>query len=266
MKTAIIKTGFWQDDDVQVMNADTKLVYLCLLTNPQRDTLPVFRVGDNMLSAYTGFNKDLINTCRQQLVDSGRILYQQVAGKWYYIFTSQDFVVPSRGHTAQAIYDREFAKLPIEIQDYVNSLYGENTTGGTTGASTSVNTNPNANTKSNAIATINKQAVQLAERLYELTNENFNFLKKRTEAEKQRDIANWSADIDKLNRLDGYEYPIIQAVVEWSQKDPFWSRNIRSGVKLRQQFDKLLIEAKIEHDNKTSRVVIAGQDNGTNSL
>lgn len=144
MKTAIIKTGFWQDEDVHMMNTDTKLVYLCLLTNPQRDTLPVFRCSDFMLSAYTGYNKDIIQICRQQLIDAGRIKYLEVNGKFYYVFTKQDFVVPTRGHEAQKIYDREFSKLPIEVQNCINNLY-ENTTGGTTGDSTSVNTNTNTN-------------------------------------------------------------------------------------------------------------------------
>jgi hypothetical protein len=82
MKTAIIKTGFWQDDEVFELNSDTRLLYLCLLTNPQRDLLPAFRVSDRMLSAYTGYSRDLIDICRRQLIESGRVLYQE----GYYIF------------------------------------------------------------------------------------------------------------------------------------------------------------------------------------
>jgi len=87
------------DDDVFELNSDTRLVYLCLLTNPQRDLLPAFRVSDRMLSAYTGYSKDLIELCRRQLLESGRIYYQD----GYYIFTKQDFVKPSAGRDSSVI-------------------------------------------------------------------------------------------------------------------------------------------------------------------
>jgi predicted esterase len=117
-----------------------------------------------------------------------------------------------------------------------------------------------------ALTTIDENAVRLATLLLSLSSSNFSFLKQRTEKEKQRDIANWAADIEKLHRLDGYDWSIVEGIINWSQQDDFWKKNIRSGVKLRKQFDKLLIDAKEEHDNKSSRVVIAGQDNGANSL
>jgi hypothetical protein len=49
----------------------------------------------------------------------------------------------------------------------------------------------------------------------------------------------WSADIDKLHRIDGQSWERIREVIDWSQRDDFWHRNILSGSKLRKQFDRL---------------------------
>jgi len=51
-------------------------------------------------------------------------------------------------------------------------------------------------------------------------------------------------EIDKLHRIDGYDYKMIKAVIDWSQADGFWKQNIRSGSKLRQKFEDLLVRIK----------------------
>ena len=63
---------------------------------------------------------------------------------------------------------------------------------------------------------------------------------------------NWLYPIDRLNRIDGYTPEQIAQVIDWSQQDEFWQANIRSGKKLRQQFDQL--KARMFQDrNKTSQ-------------
>lgn len=57
-----------------------------------------------------------------------------------------------------------------------------------------------------------------------------------TEAQKQK----WADAFDKLNRIDGQDWDLIAAVLEWSQTDSFWCKNILSGDKFRKQFFALL--------------------------
>jgi len=45
---------------------------------------------------------------------------------------------------------------------------------------------------------------------------------------------------DLLIRKDGKKIEEILRVLEWSQKDSFWQKNIKSGSKFREQYDKLL--------------------------
>lgn len=56
----------------------------------------------------------------------------------------------------------------------------------------------------------------------------------------------WAADIEKLHRIDGRSWDDIIAVIVWCQQDEFWRSNIRSGKKLRKQFDRLWLRFQDE--------------------
>jgi hypothetical protein len=62
--------------------------------------------------------------------------------------------------------------------------------------------------------------------------------------------------MQRINRIDGYPYDLIELVIDWSQQDEFWQQNIRSVFKLRKQFDTLLIRAKAENDIKKRKVAV----------
>lgn len=57
-----------------------------------------------------------------------------------------------------------------------------------------------------------------------------------TEAQKQK----WADAFDKLNCIDGQDWELIAEVLEFSQTDDFWQKNILSGDKFRKQFFALL--------------------------
>jgi len=56
---------------------------------------------------------------------------------------------------------------------------------------------------------------------------------------KQPNLDAWAADIDKIYRIDGRDWPTIEAVIRWAKADPFWRSNIISGKKLREKFTQL---------------------------
>ena len=64
-----------------------------------------------------------------------------------------------------------------------------------------------------------------------------------TEEDKQR----WAADFDKCNRINKHSWDDIADVLRFSQKSPFWRRNILSGKKFREKYDRLLIEMTEEN-------------------
>jgi hypothetical protein len=52
-------------------------------------------------------------------------------------------------------------------------------------------------------------------------------------------LQSWADDFDKTNRIDGYKWELIGEVLEFSQQEEFWQKNILSGAAFRKQFVKL---------------------------
>lgn len=66
----------------------------------------------------------------------------------------------------------------------------------------------------------------------------------------ERDLQRWAEAIDKCNRIDGHEWDLISDVLTFSQSDPFWRKNIRSGDTFRKQFESLYAKM-IEEGGRT---------------
>lgn len=61
-------------------------------------------------------------------------------------------------------------------------------------------------------------------------------------------LQRWAEDIDKLLRLDKPDFNEFKQVLQYSQTDDFWKRNILSGKKLREQYGTLLVRMGGEQD------------------
>lgn len=65
----------------------------------------------------------------------------------------------------------------------------------------------------------------------------------------EKDIQRWARDIEKIERIDGYDKEIVSDMLIFSQKDQFWQKNILSGDALRRNFDKLMAKEASTHDD-----------------
>jgi hypothetical protein len=55
-------------------------------------------------------------------------------------------------------------------------------------------------------------------------------------------VRKWSAEVDKMDRLDKRTVEHIRELIEFSQGDAFWSVNILSMWKVREKFDQLWLK------------------------
>ena len=87
----------------------------------------------------------------------------------------------------------------------------------------------------------NLRAIESAQLLYDLLQINLS----PTSWEKNPpNLETWSSDIEKINRLDGIDYTLINSVIRWTAESTFWNKNVMSGAKLRKQFTRLEVESK----------------------
>ena len=61
---------------------------------------------------------------------------------------------------------------------------------------------------------------------------------------KDATINRWAKDIDLMIRRDARDPKQVEEIIIWCQKDKFWYKNILSGEKLREQFDRLGLDMK----------------------
>jgi hypothetical protein len=81
-----------------------------------------------------------------------------------------------------------------------------------------------------------KQALVVAKHLANRLSQSIDTYKMPTEST----LRKWAKDIDRAIRLDGRTEEQLVAVVDYiHDKDTFWVANIKSGKKLRDQFDTL---------------------------
>src|SRR5690606_14212855 len=64
-------------------------------------------------------------------------------------------------------------------------------------------------------------------------------------------LSTWARDIERMHRIDGYSYDEIEALIEYSQQDAFWSSNVLSAQKLRKQAGALTMRMKGEKAQKS---------------
>ena len=103
-----------------------------------------------------------------------------------------------------------------------------------------------------------KDDVEMTELLLGLVKQNYPFVKDKTETQLLRDFE----EMNKLHRIDNWEYKQIRYVIEFSQKDSFWKQNIRSVKTLRKQFESLVIKLKGIKE-RTDREVMFAREDGT---
>lgn len=69
----------------------------------------------------------------------------------------------------------------------------------------------------------------------------------------ETDLQRWASDFDKCNRIDKRSWDDISDVLRFSQKNAFWRKNILSGKKFREKYDRLLIEMTEENRKNGKR-------------
>ncbi len=57
-------------------------------------------------------------------------------------------------------------------------------------------------------------------------------------------VDTWAENIEKIHRIDNRTYEQIEAMIRWTQQEPFWSQNILSTAKLREKFNDLIPRLK----------------------
>lgn len=90
---------------------------------------------------------------------------------------------------------------------------------------------------------VSKGNKEYPEHTVELTNFLIERMKMNNpNAKIPENLSRWHDDMEKLERIDKYDYLQIRSVIDWCQNDSFWKSNILSVPKLREKIGTLVMQ------------------------
>lgn len=112
MKTSIIYSQeLWSDDEYFKLSLDAKLLYLFLISSPDRGYLNVFKWGKRFASAYTGLSESQVAVAVEALVDKNFVeVYEN------YICVKKSHVAKVGGPYGPANTERQLMALPEDVR------------------------------------------------------------------------------------------------------------------------------------------------------
>ena len=116
MKTAILKTNIWDDDDFYELNIDTKILYLLLLSSPERGVSNVYKINDRILSVRSGLNTNQLSICKKQLEDKNLVIFYDK----YVKLSDLAYVQPTKGNFTKVSLNRELQEVPENVLKHFN--------------------------------------------------------------------------------------------------------------------------------------------------
>jgi len=120
MKTRIIQTRFWEDDIVQAVSSNARLLWICLLTNKELGMTNFIHIPDVFLSYYTGLSPQVLQNTKEELQKTGKIFFY---GSWIYIPKLEDLNAYKNAPRNIDTYNRELSQVPNDITMKFKELY-----------------------------------------------------------------------------------------------------------------------------------------------
>lgn len=107
-------------------------------------------------------------------------------------------------------------------------------------------------TKKPQLSNIDEQAVRISDGLDEII---FRRLPNRRKTRTAQQRANSAIEIERMNRIDGFSYDDIIAILKFSQSDEFWKNNILSTKKLRKHGIQLALKMRAEIERQQNAII-----------
>ncbi|HHB2941817.1 TPA: hypothetical protein ACORAS_004704 [Bacillus cereus] len=152
-------------------------------------------------------------------------------------------------------YKLDYDKLVDWIVTNCNNGKSQNVTMDSNNLSQSLteNTTENTTKKKTSCQKFSTSDLENAKLLFELMLLN-------NPSAKEPNLEKWANDFRLMREKDNRTDEQIKYLINWTQKDDFWSTNILSPAKLRKQFDALIVKIKKEKAKTQPKVVKGKQE------
>lgn len=194
-------------------------------------------VSLGQLSKFTGLSRSNCQRAVQRLVDSNIVLKSEYRGVAN-LGIQKDF-------SKWKVYSKKSTCTQKRVQGVLKNE-----------CKTVLNIESPIKKERNSLKKPSSDALRLSGLLADLIADNNPNNRNIRDKGRQKSIDRWARDIDRMFRLDDRAVDEVEAVIRWCQADSFWSGNILSGSKLREQYDQLMMKMIKEGGNQGGGSVV----------
>jgi hypothetical protein len=115
MKTRIIQTRFWDDDQVQKVSPLARYLWIFLITNKELGMSNYNKIPDIFIQYYTGLNTEEIKRCKKELEKTKKLFFKD---DWVYIRKLEDHNKYQNSPKNFPTYLKELSVVPSDIEEY----------------------------------------------------------------------------------------------------------------------------------------------------
>ena len=119
MDTRIIKTKFWQDEKVQSLTIEAKLLFVYFITCPHIGKTGIFEIADSYILLETGLTKEQLTKAKKELENKKRAFF---FGNWVYVVKALKHTRYDIGIKTSVGFKKELENLPKKVVDYYINL------------------------------------------------------------------------------------------------------------------------------------------------
>lgn len=126
MKTRLLHTDFWIDDQVSDLSVSTKFLYMYLFTNPHIGTVPIYKLSNKVISFETGLTISQIEQGKISLQELGKVKFYR---DFVYILNADRYNKYHLGKKTSVNYRKEFSAIPEEVKEVLLSSQSDTLSG-----------------------------------------------------------------------------------------------------------------------------------------
>ncbi|PGB25360.1 hypothetical protein COM06_17600 [Bacillus toyonensis] len=258
-----VQTSFWSDARVsEEMTPEDKYFYLYLMTNEHTKQIGVYQITRKQIAFELGYSIETVKALLERFVSYHKLVMYNEETREICLVNWGKYNLNKGGKPIEdcikkelkSIKDLSLVKMVLEktentsLVNKVSVYAGLDDTSHDTSTIRGQKEKEKEKEKKTSCQKFSTSDLENAKLLFELMLQN-------NPSAKEPNLEKWANDFRLMREKDNRTDEAIKYLINWTQKDDFWSTNILSPAKLRKQFDALVVKIKKEKAKTQPKVV-----------
>lgn len=258
-----VQTSFWSDARVsEEMTPEDKYFYLYLMTNEHTKQIGVYQITRKQIAFELGYSIETVKALLERFISYHKLVMYNEETREICLVNWGKYNLNKGGKPIEdcikkelkSIKDLSLVKMVLEktentlLVNKVSVYAGFDDTSHDTSTIRGQKEKEKEKEKKTSCHKFSTSDLENAKLLFELMLQN-------NPSAKEPNLEKWANDFRLMRERDNRTDEAIKYLINWTQKDDFWSTNILSPAKLRKQFDALVVKIKKEKGKVQSKTI-----------